>query len=35
MTVNGKPWPYQKVEPRVYRFLTLNACNRCAPFSFN
>jgi FtsP/CotA-like multicopper oxidase with cupredoxin domain len=26
MTVNGKPWPYLKVEPRTYRFSILNAC---------
>jgi FtsP/CotA-like multicopper oxidase with cupredoxin domain len=27
-TVNGRPWPYLKVEPRVYRFTTLNSCTR-------
>ncbi len=25
--VNGKTWPYQKVEPRKYRFRVLNACD--------
>jgi spore coat protein A len=27
MLVNGKCWPYLEVEPRKYRFRTLNACN--------
>lgn len=27
MTVNGKTWPYLRVEPRRYRFRTLNGCN--------
>jgi spore coat protein A len=27
MLVNGKAWPYLEVEPRLYRFRTLNACN--------
>jgi spore coat protein A len=27
MLVNGKVWPYLNVEPRLYRFRTLNACN--------
>jgi hypothetical protein len=29
MTVNGKPWPYHKVEKRTYRFHLVNAgvCN--------
>jgi FtsP/CotA-like multicopper oxidase with cupredoxin domain len=25
MTVNGKPWPYHKVEKRTYRFNVVNA----------
>jgi hypothetical protein len=25
MTVNGKPWPYHKVEKRTYRFNLVNA----------
>eukprot|EP00953_Heterococcus_sp_UTEX-ZZ885_P022192 12297-Heterococcus_DN1.PRE.1 len=25
MTVNGKPWPYHKVEERTYRFNLVNA----------
>lgn len=28
VTVNGRPWPYLKVEPRTYRLLLLNAANR-------
>jgi spore coat protein A len=27
MLVNGKVWPYLNVEPRMYRFRILNACN--------
>jgi spore coat protein A, manganese oxidase len=27
MLVNGKCWPYLEVEPRKYRFRTLNGCN--------
>jgi len=27
MTVNGKSWPVLEVEPRRYRFRTLNGCN--------
>src|SRR2546425_334779 len=27
MLVNGKVWPYLDVEPRLYRFRMLNACN--------
>jgi spore coat protein A len=27
MLVNGKVWPYLKVEPRLYRFRVLNGCN--------
>ncbi len=27
MCVNGKIWPFMKVEPRVYRFRILNGCN--------
>ena len=27
MLVNGKVWPYLNVEPRMYRFRVLNACN--------
>ena len=27
MLVNGKSWPYLRVEPRRYRFRVLNACN--------
>lgn len=27
MVVNGRTWPYQKVEPRRYRFRYLNGCN--------
>ncbi|SDH47513.1 bilirubin oxidase [Sinosporangium album] len=27
MTVNGRTWPYLRVEPRRYRFRLLNACN--------
>ncbi len=27
MLVNGKVWPYLKVEPRLYRFRILNGCN--------
>ncbi len=27
MVVNGKTWPYLEVEPRLYRFRILNACN--------
>jgi spore coat protein A len=27
MLVNGKVWPFQNVEPRMYRFRILNGCN--------
>lgn len=27
LTVNGKPWPYMRVEGRKYRFRLVNSCN--------
>jgi spore coat protein A len=36
MLVNGKVWPFLEVEPRLYRFRILNACNsRILNLSFN
>jgi spore coat protein A len=35
MLVNGKVWPFLSVEPRLYRFRVLNACNaRITSLSF-